>query len=162
MPPAKPNREEELPALLSVTEMSAAFGVSRRRWYELIAAGKVPPPVLDISTRRPNYPRELQEVCYRVRATGIAFDGRPILFNRRRTGRDATPTTRTAARPRSLRATPDRHVKWIEHLAALNVHADAEAVDAALSACFPSGVGGVDDGVVVKRLHRYLRKNRSK
>jgi integrase len=67
-------------AVVSVSEMAAALDLSRARFYQLLDAQILPQPVYDLRTRRPVYPKDLQEKCLAVRQTGIGSNGRYILF----------------------------------------------------------------------------------
>lgn len=69
-----------LKAAVSVSEMARSLRMSRARFYELIEAGVMPPPVYLVRTKRPFYTAELQAVCHRVRELGQGINGEPIVF----------------------------------------------------------------------------------
>lgn len=81
--------KHDLEFVCSVTEMAQAVGLSRARFHQLIGTGAFPPPVYCIRTKKPMYPSLLQQACLRIRRTGIAFNGQPILFNAPRKPRQA-------------------------------------------------------------------------
>lgn len=149
------------PVAITVSQMAARLGLSRRRFYELVVAGKFPPPTYLLESRRPVYLRDGQEECLAVRTTGIGFDGLPILFNERR----------GAAMPRAARSGPVRraHVRpahdegasvLVEQLALLGVVTDVESVRQATEEMFPEGLGGVNEGHLVRTLLRRFRCSR--
>ena len=138
--------------LLSVSEMAQAVSMSRDRFYDFVRAGIFPPPVYDVVTRRPHYLPEQQRVCLTVRATGMAFNGKQIAFNR-------TKRTRACRRTASGRDSVDaldaqRIARLARQLTRLGVDANVQAVESAIQHCFPLGSAGVDDAEVVQRLCR--------
>lgn len=54
---------EELPAVVSVSEMARKVGLSRSRFYDLVRAGVFPQSVYCIRTRRPMFLTEQQADC---------------------------------------------------------------------------------------------------
>lgn len=64
----------------TVTQMAKKLGLSRPRFYQLVATGVFPPPAYCPFTRMPIYPSELQDACLTVRKTGIGFHGKPVRF----------------------------------------------------------------------------------
>lgn len=147
-----------VPGVLSVVQMAERLGMSRRRLYELIAAGKLPPPCYRLADRRPVYPPEVHEACVRVRETGVAFDGGVIIFNRRpepiSRGATAAPRRRSASVPEPPAG---EHAELVAQLAMLNVQTDADAVRRSLGTCYPDGTTGIPLGEIVKTLVRHLR-----
>jgi hypothetical protein len=156
---------------LSVAEMAEAVGVSRGRFHELARAGVFPPPAYDLRSRRPFYPPELQEICRRIRADGLGFDGRPVLFNRTRRAaaagrrqRGAGPRPEQRARDRSVSPADDNAEHSGEkadnavsvlcaQLEYLGVHGTTpKAVGEALRRIYPRGFGGVDRQEVLRTL----------
>lgn len=74
-------------AVCTVTQMAKKVGMSRPRFYELVKAEVFPPPAYCPATRMPLYPLELQEVCLKVRRTGIGFKGQSVRFYDRKAKR---------------------------------------------------------------------------
>ena len=77
----------EIKAAVSVAEMARMVGLSRARFYQLVGSA-FPPPVYDVSTKRPFYDELLQESCLEVRRRNCGIDGKPILFYARPTSLD--------------------------------------------------------------------------
>jgi hypothetical protein len=84
---------------VSVAEMACMVGLSRQRFYQLVASGTFPSPVYNLATRRPFYTADLQTVCMDVRRRNCGIDGKPILFYARRSV--IAPTARRASRPQA-------------------------------------------------------------
>ena len=54
------DRNDDLKAAVSVTEMARMLGMSRSRFYQLIQEGVFLPPIHDVETRRPFFPPKIQ------------------------------------------------------------------------------------------------------
>lgn len=151
-----------MPAAITVAQMAVRLGLSRRRFYELVEAGKFPPPTYLLGSRRPVYLREGQEQCVQIKATGIAFDGAMILFNERLTSMPPRQMRSSPVRQRcSQPARDDGANVLVEQLAMLGVMTDAESVQRALTELYPQGTDGSDEGQVVRTLLRRLRAART-
>src|SRR4051794_22280887 len=92
---------------VSVTEMARMVALSRGHFHSLVKAGAFPMPVYSVSTRRPLYTGEQQQLCLQVRATNVGVDGRYRLFYSERSdgeGRGPVAARRTGAVPASPNA----------------------------------------------------------
>ena len=58
MPASRPT-DQDYKEAVSITEMARMVGLSRARFYELVAQGVFVPPVHSISNKRPYYNPEL-------------------------------------------------------------------------------------------------------
>ena len=88
---------DELPAVVSVSQMAKRVGLSRSRFYDLVKVGIFPSPVYCLCTRRPMFLTEQQAECLRVRSTNIGVNGqsssstRPVSRTNRRAVPDGLP-----------------------------------------------------------------------
>src|SRR5438034_7976380 len=110
----------------SVKEMAAMLQMSRSRLHMLIREGVFLPPVYDLSSKRPYFPRELIEINLDARRRNCGVNGRPVLFYLPRAAafnapRRSPSRLTTASRPGST--PPRRHGALAEGLAALGVEA---------------------------------------
>src|SRR5436190_12325877 len=64
----------------SVKEMAAMLQMSRSRLHMLIKEGVFLPPVYDLSTKRPYFPRELIETNLDARRRNCGVNGKPLCF----------------------------------------------------------------------------------
>src|SRR5687768_18259303 len=94
-----PLSDSRLKAACSVSELAQRCGLSRARWYELVKDGVMPQPVYCVRTRRPLYPRELQELAINLRMTNTALDGRYVIYYSRRETPLSSPAQSTSSRP---------------------------------------------------------------
>lgn len=148
-------------AVVSVAEMARMVGLSRARFYQLMNAGTFPKPEYDERTKRPHYTEELQRRCLEVRRRNCGVDGKPVMFYARghrlpqqtKPIRSATAPTTKAKPPKT-----DDHADLLDGLAALGLaSATTDQVRAALAATYPGGVGGADEGDVLRAVFLFLK-----
>ena len=140
---------------VTVSEMARMCGLSRARFYQLVRSGAMPPPVYCLSSRRPIYVQELQQVCLHVRRRNCGIDGRPILFYAKRI---AAPTaTKTA--PRNKTSPADGRIAEITGgLCALGLDVTDRQVEAAMKVVHPDGLPGGDLGGVIRGLFLHMKR----
>jgi hypothetical protein len=149
-------------AVVTVAEMARMVGLSRARFYQLVAAGTFPKPQHDEIRKRPLYVEEQQKVCLEVRRRNCGVDGRPVLFYARRVGagapRASTPTPKSAATStaRKPSARPDPILESVRLLGLGAV--TAAQVQAAITELYPGGVTGTDHGQVVRSVFLHLKR----
>ena len=140
-------------AAVSVTEMARMCELSRSRFYALVERGVFPAPVQNTSSKRPFFDAEAQRKCLEIRATGIGFNGQPVLFNQK-------PQTTRSARPKAAQVeASDEHASIIEAVRSLGLTATAQEIASAVCETFPSGTEGVEIGEVIRSVFLHL-KNR--
>lgn len=143
-------------AVVTVSEMARMVGLSRARFYELVEAGTFPHPVYCVSTRRPMYVEELQEVCLEVRRRNCGVNGRPVLFYARG-HRSLTPTAKpskaSVAKPKPTAA----HADLFDGLSALGLVATPAQIAEAIAALYPAGVDGTDRGQLLRAVFLRLK-----
>ena len=148
-----------LKAAVSVSEMARSLRLSRARFYELIEAGVLPPPVYLIRTRRPYYPAELQAVCIRVRESGEGVNGEPVVFYAARSSTTAPkPTRKNGSGSKASRSDPEME-SLLNGLKQLGVSdPDPSAVEAIVAEMYPSGIGTEAPGSVLTAVFRRLNR----
>lgn len=144
--------QKQTKAVVTVAEMARMVGLSRARFYQLVGTA-FPHPVYDVTTRRPHYVEEQQEVCLEVRRRNCGVDGKPVLFYARRVAvaapRASTTASASTPAPRSRPAKPpeDPLVANIKAMGLKSV--TAAEVRAAVTEEFPNGVTGIKQGTVI-------------
>lgn len=128
-------------AAYSVAEVARLCKLSRARFYELVAAGVMPPPVYALRTRRPLYTAELAACCVEVRETGVGMDDRFVLFYEPRAPRAMPLTAIPSASARRRQPVLDPLAQeMVETLRATGVQKpEAEIVEAIRRRC-PQGL----------------------
>ena len=147
--PARSLSESSQKAAVSVTEMARLCGLSRSHFYSLVDDGVMPQPVYAVRNRRPFYPRELIEVCLKVKATNIGLDGRYVVFYAPRCVNVAVATVQRDRAVTRRGSQTRTHAELLDGLKALGMQSSGAHVEVALRACFPSGHAGIDVGLIL-------------
>ena len=146
-------------AVVTVAEMSRMVGLSRARFYQLIGTA-FPHPVYDVTSRRPLYVEEQQEVCLEVRRRNCGVNGKPVLFYARRVGAGAprasasTPASKPTPKTRTHQHQVDPIHEGVKGCGLGKV--TLAEVRAAVEKKFPAGTGGLEEDVVVKEVFLHL------
>jgi hypothetical protein len=151
-------------AVITVAEMARQVGLSRARFYQLQRAGVFPLPAYDLRTRRPVYVEEQQQMCLEVRRRNCGVNGQPILFYCRRPVAASSPGVRCQqprAERRGSQARSSAHVEVASGIRALGLQASDAQVAEAVAAVYPSGIGGQDQGEVIRATFLHLRRQDS-
>lgn len=141
--PARAPSSMGLKAACSVSELAERCGLSRARWYELVKSGVMPQPCYCVHTRRPLYPRELQELAITLRMTNSALDGRYVLFYNRREQHPLAPpraSSHTGRRTASVSAPDRKSAELIEALRTLGIDQSEAEIKVAITHCYPGGL----------------------
>ena len=143
-------------AAISVREMARQIGMSRARFYQLVAKGVFPLPERHPETGRPFYTPELQAACLEVRRSNRGIDGQPVLFYSRRSTPEPEQT------PARKRQGAQQHTGLIDALKALGLPSETPSqVGEALKELFPEGTKGVDEAQVIRSIFLHLRGRKS-
>jgi hypothetical protein len=142
-------------SFVTVSEMAELCQLSRSRFYDLLKAGVFPKPILHPSSKRPMFDRKLQEACLEIRQTGIGLNG-PILFNRK-----PKKGGRPKAQRKAVESQQEDHGDLLDALKGLGLTTTVQAVNEAVAALYPSGLAGVDQGDVIRRVFLHLQRKKS-
>ena len=140
-------------SIVSMTEISKMLNLSRARFYQLLEQGFFPKPKYDKRSKRPYYDLELQQKCLECRQSGIGIDGSFMLFY--------SPRKRETVS--HIRKKKDDPVvkEFAEILESMGLKTAFNEVQKALSELYPDGTGELDQGVVVRELFRYFKRQMS-
>ena len=142
--------------IVSVAEMARMVGLSRARFYQLVAEGIFPSPVYDVHTRRPFFSEEMQAVCMEVRKRNCGVNGKPILFYSARhpLGSQPKPVKKTKAEPKQK----GQYADLLDGLRSLGLDVTAAQVEPVVKELFPQGIQKLDCGEVIRGV--FLRMKR--
>lgn len=144
------NNRQESRAGVSVSEMARMVGLSRQRFHQLMQAGVFPPP--QRHEGRPFYDEPMQQACLEVRRRNCGVNGQIVLFYSRR---QPAPT-----KPKKAMPAPSLHADLLDGLRALGlVSVTAADVGAAVKTLYPQGVGGTDEGEVIRVVFLHLQSH---
>lgn len=136
---------------VTVTEMARMCGLGRSRFYQLIGTA-MPYPLYTVSTKRPFYDQELQQVCLEVRRRNCGIDGKPILFYAKPINRKPSSNKKTS------KVVPAHgHADLIVGLKALGINANVAQVNEAIGTLFPNGLNGVDSSSILRSVFIHLK-----
>ena len=148
---------ETTKAVVSIAEMARMVGLSRARFYQLMGT-TFPLPRYTVSTKRPFYDEELQNLCLEVRRRNCGIDGKPVLFYAKRIGT-------TIRKPRKVTPTPPppkveaHHDDILDGLRSLGLAAATlPQVTAAVKELYPAGVKNESRGQVLRAVFLRLKR----
>ena len=159
-------KEDEIQQdIITVSEMARRVGLSRARFYELMAQGCFPQPSRNPKTNRPFFNREQQEQCLRVRKTHCGVNGKPVMFY----GGILGPATmvkskRPAVRPTGRSGghkTPDQPIltQLRNGLGQLGIPSIGDGdLRSAMADCFPDGYRDVDPATLLRSVFDHLTR----
>lgn len=153
------DQQVQTKAVVTVSEMARMVGLSRSRFYQLVEAGVFPPAVYCVSNRRPIYVEDVQKICLEVRRRNCGVNGQPVLFYA--SGHRLSTQTRPISRPKGRPGNAVAHAELFDGLAALGLATTSSEIEAALRATYPGGVGGIDQGDVLRAVFLYLKRQNS-
>lgn len=159
---------EPTKAVVSIAEMARMVGLSRARFYQLMGT-TFPLPRYTVSTKRPFYDEELQNLCLEVRRRNCGIDGKPVLFYAKRIGhttttlrkpRKVTPTPPpTQSQPPKVEAAHADHDDILDGLRSLGLAAATlPQVTAAVKELYPAGVNNENRGQVLRAVFLRLKR----
>lgn len=135
--------------ICSVSAMARKLSLSRARFYQLLQDGVFPLPTYCVRTRRPLYPRNLQEQCLKIRRTGITATGQPVFFYSPRTKRPEV------SRARSNRI---RH-ELAQTMGKMGLKTTQKQLKQAIATLYPKGLPKQPEmGTVIGALFQHLQK----
>jgi len=151
--------DPEMKTIATVRDVCALVGLSPARFYQLIQAGIMPPPVYDISTRRPFYNEEGQLQCLEVRRRNCGINGKPVLFYARRTPAPASAPKPPARKHHAAAPHKDRHDGLVEAMKGLGLAgATAAQVSKAMKELFPKGADVTPEPEVIRAVFLHLKR----
>ena len=145
--------EASAKAVYSVVEVAALCLFSKSQFYTHVRKKVFPPPIQSESCKRPYYTHELACKCVEIRRTGIGFSGQIVLFNRK----PKKPASRKKA---AAPPTPVVPPEIVEAVRSLGLSVTSDLVAAAVENLFPTGLAGLDQGDVIRRLFLHLQSKR--
>jgi len=142
--------------LMSVSQVAKLVGLSRQRFHQLMREGVFPPPVYDITTRRPHYTEEMQQLCMTVREKNVGINGRVVLFYARRPGVEPKKihTQRSTSHTRS-----PKHNGLIDGLRGLGLATVTEQqIEVTLKELYPAGTSGVGEAELLRTIFVHIMR----
>ena len=145
--------------VVSVAEMARMVGLSRARFYQLVAEGIFPSPLYDVHTRRPFFNEEMQAVCVDVRKRNCGVNGKPILFYAARhpLGSQPKPVKKAKAEPKQT----SQYADLLDGLRSLGLEVTVAHVEPVVKELFPAGIQNLDCGEVIRGVFLRMKRQNS-
>jgi len=142
--------------VVSVAEISLMVGLSRARFYQLVAEGIFPSPVYDVATRRPFFNEDMQAICLEVRRRNCGVNGKPILFYAQRhpLGQQPKPVKKPKAEPKQK----SLYLELLDGLRSLGHEVTAAQVEPVIKELFPAGIQNLDSGEVIRSVFLWMKR----
>ena len=137
--------------VVSITEIAKMCQMSRARFYQLLEQGFFPKPKYDDRSKRPYYDLALQQKCLECRQSGIGIDGSYMLFYSHREKENVSHLRKRKVDPVVK--------EFAEILESMGLETAFNEVQKALDKIYPDGTEGIEQGVVVRELFRYLKSD---
>ena len=137
-----------LKPVISIVDACKLVRLSRARFYQLIQQGIFPQPLYHIRTKRPYYDIELQQKLIEIRETCIGANNDFILFYSPRKKNDQS-------KKRNIETSIFK--EYAETLKSMGIDCSSKEVKQGLSQLYPDGTDGIEDGVIIRDLFRFLR-----
>jgi hypothetical protein len=155
----KPNQNIQpirVRAVVSVSGMARAVGLSRSRFWDHVRRGTFCKPEYSPTTKRPFYTAEAQEAIITARETGIGCNGEYVVFYERSAVR--TPPEQMPTRNGIGDTTVHHGSDLATRLCEVGLVVTADQVQEAIAICFPNGTTGHGETAVLRAINRYLRR----
>ena len=137
--------------IVSVNEICQMIGLSRSRFYQLLESGFFPKPKYDERSNRPYFDATLQKTILESRNSGIGVDGSYMLFYSLRKKEGHSKKTIKCNKTNSISK------EFAETLGSMGLNCSEKDVSAALSELYPDGTEGIDQGLIIRELYRFLK-----
>ena len=150
---AQSKPESSIKAAMSVTECCRLLQMSRSQFYLLAKRGVFHTPLQLESTKRPYLTASMVEDNLKARETGIGVDGKVVLFNERH------------EKPVGSNQKPGVKVDLssiTSGLKQLGLDATKDQIQQALENEFPRGAEGIEEGILITKVFRYLKRSGSR
>lgn len=136
--------------IVSIQEICHMIGLSRSRFYQLLNSGFFPKPLYDERSNRPYFDAALQKQILESRNSGIGADGSYMLFYSPRK-KVKTTKSKSSTKKNSI------HQEFAGTLESMGLDCNEKDVSVALTELYPDGTDGIDQGLVIRELYRFLK-----
>ena len=137
--------------IVPIAEICRMVGLSRSRYYQLVDSGFFPKPLYDERSNRPYFDAALQKQILESRNSGIGADGSYMLFY--------SPRKKEGHSKKSIKCIKTDSVskEFAETLESMGLDCTEKDVSGVLSELYPDGTEGIDQGLVIRELYRFLK-----
>jgi len=158
-------KENTISEVVTIQQLCSMLSISRSRYYQLVSAGFLAPPVYSLETKRAYFTRQLAEQNMAVVRNNCGLNGKICLFynTSRRTG--GSPAKPAKSREQKHKVTPDNKNLYqdiIDGLTLLGLQdVKPSIVESVIKKLYPEGIQNQDEGDVLKVVYRAIVKQNS-
>jgi predicted DNA-binding transcriptional regulator AlpA len=147
-----------LPTVLSVSQMAKVLQISRARFYQCLEAGYFLKPQYTGETHRPYYTAEMAQTNLDAKRTNVGINGKICLFYSPRNSQISPAPKSNGSKAAKGKTNGNAHADLIAGLAALGLTGiTSSQIQAALSHCYPDGYQNIAEGEVLRNLYLYIK-----
>ena len=158
-------KDEYIPDVVSINQLCQLMGVSRSRYYQLLADGFILPPLYYLESKRAYFTREMAERNIAVIRNNCGLNGKICLFyntNRRTGSLPIKPAKNREQKPKPASDNKNSYQDLIEGLTQLGLQdVKPSQVESVISKLYPEGIQNQDEGEVLKAVYRAIVKQNS-
>ncbi len=146
--------DNSLPEIVSINQLCSLMGISRSRYYQLLAEGLILPPILTDS-KRPYFTKEMAIKNLEVKKNNIGVNKKICIFyNSNRSSNISAKNNK-----QNKKKTTNKYVDIIDGLSSLGIDEVSNSqVEDALKKCFPDGADNVDEGEILRQVFCVISK----
>ncbi len=158
-------KENTISEVVTIQQLCSMLSISRSRYYQLMSAGFLAPPVYSLETKRAYFTRQLAEQNMAVVRNNCGLNGKICLFynTSRRTG--GSPVKPAKSKEQKHKVTPKNKNLYqdiIDGLTLLGLQdVKPSIVESVIKRLYPKGIQNQDEGDVLKVVYRAIVKQNS-
>jgi hypothetical protein len=152
------NDEKNIPEIVTVNKLCSIMGISRSRYYQILAEGLILPPDYDANSKRPYYTREMALRNLQVKRDSIGVNGKICLFY----NKNKPATVALTKTKKSKIKKEDKYQDMIDGLDALGLSGIKSAqVQKAVAKLYPNGTEDDNESEVLRKVFCLIAKQNS-
>ena len=153
------DNNQQIPAILGMSQMAKLLHLSRSRLYQLIDAGVLVPPAHLLSNKRPIYTRDMALRNLEVKHNNTGINGQVIMFySARKPVHSVNKTNKKSGVKAQKKGPPNQYQDFIKDLESLGLEdVSVEKVESALTDCFPDTIPDLEDDQTLIAVFRHLK-----
>ena len=151
--------EKSIPKIVSINQLCSMMGISRSRYYQILAEGLIHPPVYTDS-KRPYFTRELAIKNLEVKKNNIGVNGSICIFYN--SNISISSAKNNTNKKEQKKKTTNKNTDLIEGLSCLGLDdIKSSQVEEVLKKCFPNGTENIEDGEILRQVFCLIKEQNS-
>jgi hypothetical protein len=153
------NINNNIPAVVSMSQMAKFLKLSRSRLYQLVDAGILLPPAYLLSNRRPIYTRDMAMCNLDAKYNNTGVNGQVVMFySARNVVHSASKLNQRSVPKPKTNKSGNKHKSLIEELECLGLEDVAGVqIDDAIAELFPDGTANISQDDILVSVFRHIK-----